>query len=599
MVAALGEEVRPLIVQEPRGRLSRRPFPVRVERAGPGRQLRARAGRWSSWGRTLRLLRRGRSGRGRNRHEEPRPACSRPPGSGGGSPRPAVLHLAAWTGLVHHRRPPSRRRCAARHRRRPLTMEFASDQFPGGRLRRRPGDQPALRGHVRAAGLRGHPGPARAGRSGHGGHGLPLPASPATRPSARWPAAWAACRLPGCPASALRWLPWLRRPLLRRAGPALGPALPKIPVLGPPRLAAAPVSWGGRRRGAAALGLATPLLPCGPLYFLVGAGAALRLGPARGRVHAGLRPRHGAAAVAGPDPVPPRCSAGSRRARLERPAGRPGLGGGAPGRPGACAAPSAPRARSGLAWCASEPSHDALTRRGQPARAAPQPPAGTAARRSPTRAWPQTGFCCSGCAYVHRLVHEHGLDAYYRIKDPVTAPADAGGLPAAGLRLARGRAGRGRGGGRRTACRSSLLDIQGISCAGCVWLIERCTSSSRGPRHRRQRPAGLDAAALDRAASFRAAAWARRLQAFGYLLGPAGEKPAELESRALVRRIGLCAAFALNVMLFTLPGLLRDGPRLRVRRPVPPALPGLRHAQRPGRAAPISSGARPGRCARG
>ena len=36
-----------------------------------------------------------------------------------------------------------------------------------------------------------------------------------------------------------------------------------------------------------------------------------------------------------------------------------------------------------------------------------------------------TGFCCAGCSYVHRLVHEHGLAGYYRIKDDVTAPADA------------------------------------------------------------------------------------------------------------------------------------------------------------------------------
>ena len=37
----------------------------------------------------------------------------------------------------------------------------------------------------------------------------------------------------------------------------------------------------------------------------------------------------------------------------------------------------------------------------------------------------ETGFCCSGCSYVFRLVHEHGLDGYYRIKDEVTTPADA------------------------------------------------------------------------------------------------------------------------------------------------------------------------------
>src|SRR5688572_14741308 len=36
-----------------------------------------------------------------------------------------------------------------------------------------------------------------------------------------------------------------------------------------------------------------------------------------------------------------------------------------------------------------------------------------------------TGFCCSGCSYVYRLVHEHGLAGYYRIKDDITTPADA------------------------------------------------------------------------------------------------------------------------------------------------------------------------------
>src|SRR5437762_10625729 len=35
-----------------------------------------------------------------------------------------------------------------------------------------------------------------------------------------------------------------------------------------------------------------------------------------------------------------------------------------------------------------------------------------------------SGFCCAGCSYVHRLVHEHGLAGYYRIKDEITAPAD-------------------------------------------------------------------------------------------------------------------------------------------------------------------------------
>ena len=37
----------------------------------------------------------------------------------------------------------------------------------------------------------------------------------------------------------------------------------------------------------------------------------------------------------------------------------------------------------------------------------------------------ETGICCAGCAYVFRLIHEHGLAGYYRLKDDVPAPADA------------------------------------------------------------------------------------------------------------------------------------------------------------------------------
>ena len=34
-------------------------------------------------------------------------------------------------------------------------------------------------------------------------------------------------------------------------------------------------------------------------------------------------------------------------------------------------------------------------------------------------------FCCAGCAYVFRIIHDEGLDDYYKIKDEVTVPADA------------------------------------------------------------------------------------------------------------------------------------------------------------------------------
>lgn len=241
-------------------------------------------------------------------------------------------------------------------------------------------------------------------------------------------------------------------------------------------------------------------------------------------------------------------------------------------------------------------------------------------------------FCCAGCRYVFGLVHENGLDGYYRIRDAVVPPAgevvfeprdydwlremvqgeeseardlepgsgsrkSGAGSQESGVGVASvpGRPGRemvrrrgrvkaaedcrlqwashsteGTNGISPDRCdgapgaRSSppaprcsacvlTLEVQGISCAGCVWLIEKVflkqpgalaieTDAQLGRVRIKWRPREFDAVAC-----------AKTLQSFGYVLGPPGEEPAVPESRMLARRIGLSAAFAMNVMLFTLP----------------------------------------------
>ncbi|MFT3782100.1 MAG: heavy metal translocating P-type ATPase metal-binding domain-containing protein [Nibricoccus sp.] len=166
---------------------------------------------------------------------------------------------------------------------------------------------------------------------------------------------------------------------------------------------------------------------------------------------------------------------------------------------------------------------------------------------------PHDEFCCSGCAYVYRMIHEAGLESYYRIKDEVTAPADAALLPARDYTwLKEAQDAAEKVAGDKTA--ELWLDIQGISCAGCIWLIEKL--------HRKQPGAGrIDVNAQTgqlRLAwvpgGFDAAVFACVLQQFNYLVSPASaERSAPPESRAMLRRIGLCAAFAMNIMLFALP----------------------------------------------
>jgi Cu2+-exporting ATPase len=173
------------------------------------------------------------------------------------------------------------------------------------------------------------------------------------------------------------------------------------------------------------------------------------------------------------------------------------------------------------------------------------PLSGAAARAS--------GFCCAGCGHVHRLVHAQGLGDYYGLKDAVTAPADPTVFQtrdyawlAALQRAAETSAGAGRPA-------ELTLGIQGISCAGCVWLIERVHQGLPGAGEIVVNPQYGTLRLRWWPGEFAAPEFARRLQGLGYLAGPPEEQPAEPETRGLLRRIGLCAAFAMNVMLFSLP----------------------------------------------
>ncbi len=170
----------------------------------------------------------------------------------------------------------------------------------------------------------------------------------------------------------------------------------------------------------------------------------------------------------------------------------------------------------------------------------------------------ESGFCCVGCAYVFRLVQEHGLDGYYRIKDEITAPADAAVFESRDF------------GWLESAQRAAedatkeipglTLDVQGLSCAGCVWLIERIFQPLPGARDIFVNAQYGSMRLRWQRGEFSAVEFARKLQGFGYLVGPAGVHPAEPQSRGLVKRIGLCTAFAMNVMLFTLPAYFGMAP---------------------------------------
>ena len=164
--------------------------------------------------------------------------------------------------------------------------------------------------------------------------------------------------------------------------------------------------------------------------------------------------------------------------------------------------------------------------------------------------WAPVGFCCAGCAQVHGLILSCGLGRYYELRSETIAPVNATILgaqdfdwlaaaqsdqdkqPRPGLRMA----------------------LRGLSCVGCVWLIEKLlteesliTDARVNAHHstlRLEWRAGADLPAA-----------ARKLAGFGYLIVPDDGREHRDED-GLTLRMGLCAAFAMNAMLNSVPGYL-------------------------------------------
>jgi Cu2+-exporting ATPase len=171
---------------------------------------------------------------------------------------------------------------------------------------------------------------------------------------------------------------------------------------------------------------------------------------------------------------------------------------------------------------------------------------------SPIPADRNDAYCCAGCAYVHDLLVAQGLDRYYDLKGslpvPPVSPQALRERDYEWLRqLAEAAA------ADKTDAAELRLAVQGLSCIGCVWLVERVFS-----RH----PGGLrimvdvvqgETRVTWQPGAFDIAAFARDLQAFGYLLGPPRQEGERKQASGLERRMAVCGAFAMNAMAFSLP----------------------------------------------
>ena len=163
-------------------------------------------------------------------------------------------------------------------------------------------------------------------------------------------------------------------------------------------------------------------------------------------------------------------------------------------------------------------------------------------------------FCCGGCAFVHHLINDSGLGDYYTLKGQQTTPPVKNAAfhqrdntwmeP----RIAAAEAAAGEG--------AATLDcaVQGISCVGCVWLLERLFQRQPGALRARVRAHPGRIRLEWKPGEGDPAAFAEAARQFGYLLGPA--EAGGPVSQAQSSRMGLCGAFAMNAMAFSLPRYL-------------------------------------------
>lgn len=182
----------------------------------------------------------------------------------------------------------------------------------------------------------------------------------------------------------------------------------------------------------------------------------------------------------------------------------------------------------------------------------------------PANSAAEEGFCCHGCSYVYHLIHDEGFDRYYELRDSAISPVRPGAMDRRDYRWLEKEVSA--AGDASPKIAELDFDLEGVSCLGCVWLIEKVFKRYPGSHRIEINPQLGQIRVAWRPGLFPWLEFARELQRFGYLLSPAGQRSNKGTTHGLTIRLGLCAAFALNAMLFTLPRYLGMEPDFELAR---------------------------------
>lgn len=164
-------------------------------------------------------------------------------------------------------------------------------------------------------------------------------------------------------------------------------------------------------------------------------------------------------------------------------------------------------------------------------------------------------FCCKGCEYVAELISEQGFEQFYDLKQGLAlAPVRSRPFEDHDFSWLSARQVQAEEQATKNGSVARIdLGLEGISCVGCVWLIEKLfarhagsvravASPSQGCLHLEWVSGQCDLEIF-----------LRELCQFGYVAAPVAAETGDHERRRLSARLGLCGAFALNTMGFSLP----------------------------------------------
>jgi Cu2+-exporting ATPase len=152
------------------------------------------------------------------------------------------------------------------------------------------------------------------------------------------------------------------------------------------------------------------------------------------------------------------------------------------------------------------------------------------------------GFCCTGCEQVYQLIQQDGLEAFYVLQDQMGRPVNKGVKTEDSNNSSLRRA---QQAGEATGDYGvARLRISGMTCLGCIWLIEQISRRFMGCRSAR---ANLQDQVLDltwEKGQFDLVELTTELNRFNYALAPL--QGSGLRVSAMAWRALICGVLALN-----------------------------------------------------